>query len=415
MDCTSTSSGTKLVILVGGPSKGTRFRPLSLDIPKPLFPIASEPLIYHPIAKACATIPNLKEVILIGFFSLDHKDWQDFISTTKKRLGVQIKYIKEDKRLGTMGGISRYRSEILAGNPASFFLLHCDVCCTFPLSEILEVHKLHGKECTILGKKVSPEEAKKYGCLAVDPTTKEVLHYAEKPETFVSDIINCGIYLFSPQVFALIDKVSRERSKQDHQFDDEDPNFLQLEQHLFMKICGYKHVYLYETPGFWLQIKSAGMVVKCSECLLLQLRLTNRELLTRGGDGKTSPIISGDVLIHPLAKIHPSSKLGPNVSIGANAIIGEGVRVMNSIILDGAEIKDHACVLHSIIGWGSVVGKWARIEGCPDYVTVSADIRSCGITILGAGVTAAAEIVVRSSIVLPHKELHGNYNNEVLL
>lgn len=74
----------KAVILIGGPQKGafcaifysldkifvfkgTRFRPLSLDIPKPLFPVAGLPLIQHHI-EACATIENLKEILLVGFY-----------------------------------------------------------------------------------------------------------------------------------------------------------------------------------------------------------------------------------------------------------------------------------------------------------------------------------------------------------
>lgn len=48
------------------------------------------------------------------------------------------------------------------------------------------------------------DQAHKYGCLAVDQMTSEALHYAEKPETFVSDIINGGIYIFSPSVYPLI-------------------------------------------------------------------------------------------------------------------------------------------------------------------------------------------------------------------
>lgn len=57
----------KGVILVGGPSVGTRFRPLSMDYPKPLFPIAGHPIIYHHV-HALAKIPGIKEILLIGFF-----------------------------------------------------------------------------------------------------------------------------------------------------------------------------------------------------------------------------------------------------------------------------------------------------------------------------------------------------------
>ena len=62
-----TESSYKGVILVGGPSTGTRFRPLSMDLPKPLFPIAGNPIIYHHIA-ALAKIQGMKEIFLIGFY-----------------------------------------------------------------------------------------------------------------------------------------------------------------------------------------------------------------------------------------------------------------------------------------------------------------------------------------------------------
>jgi mannose-1-phosphate guanylyltransferase len=47
---------------------------------------------------------------------------------------------------------------------------------------------------------VPKDFAKNFGCI-VSNEANEILHYAEKPETFVSDIISCGIYVFSPEVF----------------------------------------------------------------------------------------------------------------------------------------------------------------------------------------------------------------------
>ncbi|CAG2175950.1 unnamed protein product, partial [Oppiella nova] len=59
----------KAVILMGGPQKGTRFRPLSLDSPKPLFPVAGLPMVEH-LVKACALVDGMKEIILIGFYQI---------------------------------------------------------------------------------------------------------------------------------------------------------------------------------------------------------------------------------------------------------------------------------------------------------------------------------------------------------
>jgi len=194
---------------------------------------------------------------------------------------------------------------------------------------------------------------------------------------------------------------------------EHDPNHLRLEQDLVANICGDKHVYVYLTKDPWLQIKSSGMVIKCSENLLALLRKVSPQQLSKSSP--SGPIIVGDVLIHSSAQIHPTAKLGPNVSIGANAIIGAGVRVIHSIILEGVQIKDHACVSHSIIGWNSVIGQWCRIEGVPDYSAQVAEHRGCGMTILGSDVKVAPEIILRSCIVLPHKDLAGNYFNQILL
>jgi mannose-1-phosphate guanylyltransferase len=55
-------------------------------------------------------------------------------------------------------------------------------------------------------------------------------------------------------------------------------------------------------------------------------------------------------------------QLGPNASIGAGAVIGPGVRIRESIVLSGATILDHSLVLYSIVGRGSHVGQWTRVE-----------------------------------------------------
>lgn len=60
----------KAIILVGGPSRATRFRPLSLDVPKPLFPVAGAPLISHHL-DALSKVQGLTEVLVIGFFEKD--------------------------------------------------------------------------------------------------------------------------------------------------------------------------------------------------------------------------------------------------------------------------------------------------------------------------------------------------------
>lgn len=82
-------STSKAVVLIGGPSKGTRFRPLSFGTPKPLFPICNEPLVYHHIKACVEQLPKLKEVILLGFF--EQRLLSEFIENTQNELKISIK------------------------------------------------------------------------------------------------------------------------------------------------------------------------------------------------------------------------------------------------------------------------------------------------------------------------------------
>nr|XP_035938845.1 mannose-1-phosphate guanyltransferase alpha isoform X10 [Halichoerus grypus] len=326
----------KAVILIGGPQKGTRFRPLSFEVPKPLFPVAGVPMIQHHI-EACAQANRTQSL--------------------------------------------------------------------------------------------------NYGCIVENPQTHEVLHYVEKPSTFVSDVINCGIYLFSPEALKPLRDVFQ-RNQQDGQLClplGEDSSGLwpgagtiRLEQDVFSALAGQGQIYVHLTDGIWSQIKSAGSALYASRLYLGQYHLTHPERLAKHAPG--GPRIRGNVYIHPTAKVAPSAVLGPNVSIGEGVTVGEGVRLRESIVLHGAMLQEHTCVLHTIVGWGSTVGRWARVEGTPndpnpndprahmDSESLFKDGKLLpAITILGCRVRIPAEVLILNSIVLPHKELSRSFTNQIIL
>nr|XP_018675004.1 PREDICTED: mannose-1-phosphate guanyltransferase alpha-like isoform X2 [Musa acuminata subsp. malaccensis] len=400
------------VILMGGPTKGTRFRPLSLNVPKPLVPLAGQPMINHPIS-ACKRIPNLARIYLIGFY--EEREFALYVSSISNELRVPVRYLREDKPLGSAGGIYKFRDHIMEENPCHIFLLNCDVCCSFPLSEMLDAHRRHGGMGTILVIKVSAETANQFGELVADPVTNEVLHYTERPETFVNDLINCGVYVFTPQIFTIIQEVvlqgnntvnlRRETSLEAFQSVAKvlPPEFVRLDQDILTPLAGKKKLYTYETVDFWEQIKTPGMSLRCSELYLSQFRRTAPHLLATG-DGTRSPSITGDVFIHPSAKVHVTAKIGPNVSVSANARIGAGVRLISCIILDDVDIKENAVVINCIVGWKSSIGRWARVQGEGDYNA------KLGITIL-----VEDEVVVINSIILPNKTLSISVQEEIIL
>jgi NDP-sugar pyrophosphorylase family protein len=69
-----------------------------------------------------------------------------------------------------------------------FFVLHADIASSFPLTQLLEFHRQHGKPATILATQVPKDIATRYGCIVADPETKQVLHYVEKRTSPFSEV-----------------------------------------------------------------------------------------------------------------------------------------------------------------------------------------------------------------------------------
>ncbi|XP_054708269.1 mannose-1-phosphate guanyltransferase alpha-A-like [Uloborus diversus] len=423
----------KAVILIGGPQKGTRFRPLSFDIPKPLFPVAGVPTIQH-LIEACCKIPKLREILLIGFYQADDSINQ-FLTSMVKEFNISIRYLQEYTALGTAGGIYHFRDQIQSGDPEAFFLINGDVCGDFPLTQMAEFHKENKSALvTVLGTEATRQQSQQYGCIVENKDTHEVMHYVEKPSTFVSNIINCGIYLCSLDVFTYLASVFKQKQQEyyhgDEQLNDisgSGKDCIRLEQDILMPLAGAEKLFVFSSSRWWSQMKTAGSAIYANRHYLELYHSTHPKWLAQNEAGK--PTIVGDVFIHSSAIVHPTATLGPNVSIGMNAQIGEGVRIRESIVLGNATIQDHALVLHSIIGWNSTVGTWARVEGTPcdpnpnklfakmENVPLfnNSGRLNPSITVLGCNVQVPPEVIVLNSIVLPHKDLSQSYKNEIIL
>ncbi|XP_064388695.1 mannose-1-phosphate guanyltransferase alpha-like [Halichondria panicea] len=419
----------KAVILIGGPHVDPRFRPLSLELPQPLFPIAGVPLLQHHI-EACTKLPDIKEILLIGFYQ-QSREMTRFFQDMHKHYGILIKYLQEYCPLGTAGGIYHFRDQIMRGNPRGFFVFHSDVCCNFPVVEMNAFHEkvAKGKGFVILGAEANESQAINYGCIAEDPATHQVLHYVEKPETFVSSIVNAGAYIFTPAVFDQLGKVFQ-ANHENELIPEQARDTIDLERSLLSPLAGTGELFVYKMKtGFWCQVKNAGSAIYANRLYLSLMSENHPELLARQQSSDEGPCIIGDVRIHPTANVDRSATLGPNVYVGAGVNIGPGARVKEAIVLDRAEIQDHSCVLHSVVGWNCVLGEWSRVEGYPCDPNPNDPLASVqseslfnqegrlnpSITILGEGVSVHSERMVLNSIVLPHKDLSNNYKNQIIL
>ncbi|RHY17152.1 hypothetical protein DYB36_008219 [Aphanomyces astaci] len=275
-----------------------------MDLPTPLFPIAGRPMLYHHV-EACAKVPNLQEILLIGAY--DAGLFASFMDrVTRNIIGIpSIRYLQERQHLGTGGGLRTFREDIESGGPDLFFVLHFDICCSFPLVDMLHHHIRAQAFVTVLGKRVFPDEAKTYGCLVADPDSSEVVHWAEKPTSFVSDLINCGVYLLNmdmlQDIVELGDALADQRQQAalrsatyPHLFHNI-PDQLRLEQDFLLPMAGTQTLFVFETGDFWCQIKTPGMAVMCSELYMQRYRYVDPTLLASTG-GKLSPRIEGTII-----------------------------------------------------------------------------------------------------------------------
>lgn len=428
---TGGAPNTKAVILVGGPSRGTRFRPLSLDVPKPLFEIAGHPIISHCFA-AVTKVPEIREVFIVGYY--DESVFRDFIKDCQRtHPQITIRYLREYQALGTAGGLYHFRDAILKGRPDRFFVLNADVCCSFPLEQMLRLFEEKDAEAVILGTRVPNDTATNFGCIVSDSHSKRVLHYVEKPESHISNLINCGVYLFSTEaIFPSIKSAIKRRMDRprllsypssdalDFQTipdeDGEKNEVIRLEQDILSDLADSRQFYVLETKDFWRQIKTAGSAVPANALYLMKAFQMQADELA-----KPSANILPPVYIHPSARVDPTAKLGPNVSVGPRVTIEAGVRIKEAIVLEDAVIRHDACVLYAIVGWSSRIGAWARVEGTPTPVRehstsiVKNGVKVQSITILGKECAVGDEVRVQNCVCLPYKELKRDVTNEVIM
>jgi len=184
----------KALILVGG--FGTRLRPLTLSVPKPIVEFGNKPSIIHQI-EALVKI-GVNEVILA--VNYQPESMSACMSAWEKKLGIKITYSHETTPLGTAGPLALAKDLLNDGEP--FFVLNSDVICPFPFGDLLAFHKKHGKEGTIMVTKV--DEPSKYGVVVANEEGK-IMQFVEKPKIYVGNKINAGIYIFNPQILDRIE------------------------------------------------------------------------------------------------------------------------------------------------------------------------------------------------------------------
>jgi dTDP-glucose pyrophosphorylase/CBS domain-containing protein len=174
------------VIMAGG--FGTRLRPLTDEVPKPMLPVGDKPLMEHIVAglqaagiKSLSVTTHYKGELIEEHF----KDGHDF--------GVEINYVEEDEPLGTAGALS-----LLERTDGPLLVINGDIMTRIDFGAMLSFHREHAADMTVGIRQLKTTIP--FG--VVESQGVDIVQISEKPT--MSHFISAGVYLLDPDVIALI-------------------------------------------------------------------------------------------------------------------------------------------------------------------------------------------------------------------
>lgn len=343
----------KGMILAAG--KGTRVRPITQSIPKPMIPILGKPVMesmielfaQHNINKIVINTSHLAEVIE-GYFGDGH------------HFDVQLSYSYEgelvdgeyrSQALGSAGGMQKIQQ--FSGFFDETFVVVCgDAWIDLDLSEAVRQHKKNGGIATIITKNVHIDEVEKYGVVVTD-SKGQVTSFQEKPakEDALSTNINTGIYIFEPAIFDYIPN--------EGEYD--------IGGELFPKLVEHKvPFYAVEMKFQWLDVGNITDIWSVTRDILdgkvPGYRIPGTQVKAGVWVGINSVVdldncdIRPPVVIGSGCKVENGAKLLGPALIGANCQLDKGCIVEESLIFDYIHVFDESHVKYQTIFGNYCIG-----------------------------------------------------------
>lgn len=306
---------------------GTRLRPLTYSLPKPMVPMMNKPMMLHiiellrrhGISQNVATLFYQPEVITNYFGD-------------GKKFDVSLKFIPAEADYGTAGSV-RNAAEHLNDR---FIVISGDVLTDFDLTKAIQFHESKKADVTILLTRVT--NPLQYGVVITDDDGN-IIRFLEKPswgEVF-SDTINTGIYILEPHVLDLIPY---------HEEFDFSMNLFPLMMERKMKLLGYV------ADGYW---RDVGTLTEYQEA--------HFDCLTKKAKVNINGVQRGNHFIGEGTTLNTDPQfLTGSVVMGKNCIIGENVRISNSVLGDNCVVEPGAVIRNSVLWNGVIVGRNSELS-----------------------------------------------------
>lgn len=331
------------VILVGG--EGTRLRPITSRVPKPVAPVVERPFVAY-ILDNLARHGVRRAIFSTGFLA----------SAIEAKIGggsaygLEVDYAVEAEPLGTAGAIANCEAMLDDG---PFFVLNGDVLSDVDLTALAELHAAKGGMATI---SLAPvEDPRRYGLVELRDDSS-VENFLEKPgEWQGAALINAGVYVLEPEVLELVPR----------------GRLFSIERGVFPKLARAGSLYGYVDRGYWRDIGTPESYLQAHFDILE--RSVNTVVADVLGDqylyvAASATIDPGAHLIPPCyigegVRVGRGAKVGPLAVLGAGAVLAEGVSVLESVVQEGASIGAHAQVEGSIMVRRSSIGAGTHLNG----------------------------------------------------
>jgi mannose-1-phosphate guanylyltransferase len=322
-------NATKAMILAGGMS--TRLYPLTRQVPKPLVPIAGEPISAH-IMRWLASFGYTDIGINVHYLSEAIKA----AFGDGSRYGVKLNYLHEPELMGSAGAIKPLESFFTG----TFVVVGCDDLTDANLEALVAFHKERGALATI--GLIDADEVDQYGVVITDERGR-IIEFQEKPPkgTERSKLVNTGIYVFEPAIFDRIPAGT----------------FYDFGRGVFPALLasGAEFYGMRLGGAYWRDIGTpAEYRLATADVLAGRVRLRGARAtgvpagVRLGNDVR----IEGDVRLGNAVEVGRRVRIvGPTV-IGDNVCIGDEAVIERSIVWDGATLGDRAVVRDSIVGIG---------------------------------------------------------------
>lgn len=331
----------KAVVLVGG--EGTRLRPLTYALPKPLLPIANQPFLERQLAWLARH--GVDEVVL----SLGYLPDAFEAHFPEGRFGdLVLRYAVEDHPLGTAGAI-RFAAQ---GIDERLVVCNGDVLTTLDLGELVAFHDARDAEATICLTHVDDPSA-----FGVVPTRDdgEVVAFVEKPPKgkAPTNWINAGTYVLEP---AVLERIPERLT-------------VSIERETFPRMLEEpRRLYAMASDAYWIDIGTPEKYLQAHADVLAGVfagapapgaRETAPGIWVQG-DARVDPEarLEAPVLLGDGARVDAGARIAGSV-VGARASIAAGARVLRAVVHEGATLEAEAEVIDSVLGSDATLGTGA--------------------------------------------------------